>query len=53
MNQTTMMQDICTLYFESISDPSIRLITKTTINLQIYRKTSQLLVTKQLQGVTL
>ena len=48
-----MIQDICTLYFESISDPSSDLLQKTTINLQIYRKTSQLFVTKQLQGVTL
>ena len=50
-----MIQDICTLYFESISDPSSDLLQKQQIkiNFPIYRKTSQLFVTKQLQGVTL
>ena len=49
-----MVQDICTLYFESILDPSSDLLQNyDQLDNKIYRKTSQLFVRKQLQGVTL
>ena len=47
-----MIQDICMLYFESISDPSSDLF-KNYDQLTNLKETSQLFVIKQLEGVTL